>query len=227
MKTRNGFVSNSSSSSFILNSPSIISSKDDLKKFFKPFEFEYFSGYDNDIKTHIITPDMSSEYAFDNLQLFNWDNINHLYYFFPFIFDDKFQKKIFDSLINKKIIDLEEYTKFKNKFDVLQDKISNLYNFFDDDYDEELYDKKIDELYKQQDELLDIYFDNFDKLVDDEIIHSLSNEINNLKLKYPHLYILYAEGSGNGWISPECNGIYETSPLKVFKEEYLVYPNIK
>jgi hypothetical protein len=218
MKKRSGFVSNSSSSSFILNVSKEVKKPNDLEECFKPFKYSYFECKGD----CILKPKSLAKYAYDNLVKINFNNYNHLQlFFYKELNDEIFEKKCIDALIEKKEINEEEYKIKKKLYEENIDKYYKLSDEINDKSDEEI-EKEMSKCYSINEKLREEFFNDFYEKIEKESVKQLKNKIKQLKEKYDYLYIFQAEGSGNGWISPESNGIYETSNKLVFQKNKLI-----
>ena len=236
MKRRSGFVSNSSSSSFIIKVDNKLTKTEDYEKIFKSFEF----------KSVILTPKQLSKYAEEHSTYMNMllRNGQTSSYTIQNFLNDNIE---YDTESVEYREELAEYIG-KNStqkvldafllYEELKDELESHYNrdidlsFSDKDYTKEEKDEillkefpRAAEFYKDYDEKDDWEISCTLSSIEEEfyIKKYLLEKINKWLDDNPgEYYSIFAEGDGNGWVSEECNGIHETSEDTVFNKEFLL-----
>ena len=215
MKIRNGFVSNSSSSSFIIDLGKEVTSHKDITHLFKTFDFEHYDG-----SAHF-TPDRIAKWVFYRMK-----NIKES--------DSWLQDELLEERVPKEFyekaykIHKERFPEDKRLYELmeLQNDIKNYNSLMDrywnadevDDMDA-LWDKiRQEDAYSKYPFLEE--FDNYDEDIlkefnkrQENIISELRAPLIDEKFKTP-VYEVYVQGSGEGFDCLESSALYETSSKK-------------
>lgn len=201
MKTRHGFVSNSSSSSFIIETKEQVTSPKELEYLFKDFKFYNAT----------VTKAESARYAFANLEhVSKWEDwtIEELLQK-----DNDGLKKFTTQYLKSKLDYYEEFIKVTNEYDKIYD--SYIGCRWGENLTEEELDTKFPTI-NQMETFLDSKYDEVYKLKEEAFRTFYKDSITKLNKK--NIYLFKCSGNGEGWTSKECNGIYETSREEVFIE---------
>jgi len=222
MKIRNGFVSNSSSSSFILKLKEPLSKKM-AKSFFKEYKYEMY-----DEGTKVLTPEHMSEWLVDRVKKLNFSNIK--YYDLDLLlssevvnsFYEEHEQEIKEEVFNRLHWEkdfysnqMKEYEKLNKEYEALYDKIIDI-SFSSNPSSEDLdnqkkYEIEQKELYSKMKPFYKIdeeFYAMQEKVFVEKIMEEKGEEINQ-KIKDFYFYSFEVEGQGNGWDGLESTSMYE------------------
>jgi len=220
MKKRLGFVSNSSSSSFVLR----------MKK---PLDVEtaksFFNAYSYDNK--ILTPEHMGKWLVDRVKkidlLKDKLTIERLYSVFGYDFIDSFyeenENEIIKRALQKMGITEEQFKTETDKGEFLNKKYDeyitkSLSNEGLTKEEEAEYEKYNNESMKQFED----FWEPFDKTVNNEIVELFLEKYPEMfeEAKKFNYYAFEIEGQGNGWDGLESTSLYESDYNKVFTDHF-------